>query len=60
MARRNTSEQIIRRLPEAQRLTREAVTATGGAKQFEVSEQTLYRRRDQWGGMPVDRATNSE
>ena len=43
--RRHTPEQIIRKLPEADRLLGEGQEVSVVAKQLEVSEQTLHRWR---------------
>jgi putative transposase len=43
--RRHTSEQIIRKLREADRLLGEGQEVVVAAKQLEVSEQTLHRWR---------------
>jgi len=53
---RYTAEQIIRKLREA-----EVVLAKGGkvaqvCKQIEVTEQTYYRWRKEYGGMRVEQA----
>jgi len=49
--RRHTPEQIVRKLREADRLLGEGQEAAEIAKQLEVSEQTLYRWRAQYGGL---------
>jgi transposase len=54
--RRHTPEQIIRKLREADRLLGEGVEAPEVAKQLEVSEQTLYRWRQQYGGLKAQDA----
>jgi transposase-like protein len=51
MARRHTPEQIIRKLREAERLAGGGATTGEAAKQLEVSDQTLHRWRNQYGGM---------
>jgi len=56
MARRHSPEQIIRKLREAERLAGEGATTAEAAKQLEVSEQTLHRWRNQYGGMKADGA----
>ena len=54
MVRRHTPEQIIRRLREPERLAGEGASTGEAAKQLEVSEQTLHRWRNQYGGMKAD------
>jgi transposase-like protein len=52
--RRHTSEQIVRKLREADRLLAEGVQVPEVAKALEVSEQTYHRWRTQYGGMKAD------
>jgi putative transposase len=52
--RRNTPEQIIRRLREADRLLGEGKTIPEAAKALEISENTFHRWRNQYGGMKAD------
>lgn len=52
--RRNTPEQIIRKLREADRLLGEGQTVPEVAKVLEVSEATYHRWRNQYGGMKAD------
>jgi transposase-like protein len=52
--RRHTPEQIIRKLREAERMLGEGKQVPEGAKALEVSEQTLHRWRNQFGGMKAD------
>ena len=54
--RRHTPEQIIRKLRDAERLQAQAATIPEVAKQLEISEQTLHRWRNQFGGMKADDA----
>ncbi len=54
--RRHTPEQIIRKLREADRLLGEGQDVAAVAKQLEVSEQTLHRWRQQYGGLKADDA----
>jgi transposase len=53
---RHTPEQIIRKLREADRMLSEGVEAPEVAKQLEVSEQTLYRWRQRYGGLKAEDA----
>jgi len=54
--RRNTPEQIIRKLREADRLLGEGRTVPEVAKTLEVSEATFHRWRNQFGGMKAQDA----
>jgi len=54
--RRNTPEQIIRKLREADRLLGEGRTVPEVAKALEVSEATYHRWRNQFGGMKAQDA----
>lgn len=54
--RRHTPEQVIRKLREADRLLGEGLDVAAVAKQLEVSEQTLYRWRAQYGGLKAQDA----
>jgi putative transposase len=52
--RRHTPEQVVRKLREADRLLGEGMELPEVFKQLEVSEQTYYRWRNQFGGMKAD------
>jgi putative transposase len=52
--RRHTPEQVVRKLREADRLLGEGIELPEVFKQLEVSEQTYYRWRNQYGGMKAD------
>ena len=54
--RRHTPEQVIRKLREADRLLGKGQEVAAVAKQLEVSEQTLHRWRQQYGGLKADDA----
>ena len=54
--RRHTPEQVIRKLREADRLLGEGQKVAGVCKQLEVSEQTLHRWRQQYGGLKAQDA----
>jgi putative transposase len=54
--RRHTPEQVIRKLREADRLLAEGKTTAEVAKALEVSENTYFRWRNQFGGMKADDA----
>lgn len=52
--RRHTPEQVVRKLREADRLLGEGYELPDVIKHLEVSEQTFYRWRNQFGGMKAD------
>jgi putative transposase len=52
--RRHTPEQVVRKLRDADRLLGEGIELPEVVKQLEVSEQTYYRWRNQFGGMKAD------
>ena len=54
--RHHTPEQILRKLREADRLLGEDVSLMEVCKHLEVTEQTYYRWRNQYGGMKADDA----
>ncbi len=54
--RRHTPEQVIRKLREADRLLAEGKTTVEVARHLEVSENTYFRWRNQFGGMKADDA----
>ncbi len=54
--RQHTPEQIIGKLRVADRLLGEGLEGPVVAKQLEVSEQTLQRWRQQYGGLKADDA----
>jgi transposase-like protein len=49
----HTPEQIVRKLREADRLLGEGSKIVEVCKHLEVTEQTYYRWRNQYGGMKV-------
>jgi transposase-like protein len=51
--RHHTPEQIVRKLWEADRLLGEGSKMVEVCKHLEVTEQTYYRWRNQYGGMKV-------
>jgi putative transposase len=53
---RHNPEQIIRKLRTAEQMLSEGKTIGEAAKALEVSEQTLHRWRNQYGGMKADDA----
>jgi transposase-like protein len=54
--RHHTPEQIVRKLREADRLLGEGVPLVEVCNHLEVTEQTYYRWRNQYGGMKADDA----
>ena len=52
--RRQTPEQIVRKLREADRMLAEGAETPEVAKTLEVSEATYHRWRAQYGGMKAD------
>ena len=52
--RRHTPEQVVRKLREADRLLGEGIELPEVFKRLEVSEQTYYRWRNQFGGMKAE------
>jgi transposase-like protein len=57
MARkRHTSEQIIQKLREAEVLQSQGQTLAVACKKIEVTEQTYYRWRKEYGGLRMDQA----
>ena len=55
MARkRHSPEQIIRKLREAEVLLSQGQTVAMAARHLEVTEQTYYRWRREYGGLQVD------
>ena len=51
---KHTPEQIIRKLRVAEQMLSEGKTVGEAAKALEVSEQTLHRWRNQYGGMKAE------
>ena len=54
--RRYTPEQIINKLREAEVLIGQGKTIGEAARQLGVTEQTYYRRRNEYGGMKTSQA----
>jgi putative transposase len=54
--RRHTPDQIVRKLREADRMLGEGADIAAVARHLEVSEQTYYRWRNQFGGLTADDA----
>jgi putative transposase len=51
-----TSEQIISKLREAEVLLSQGLTVIEAAKKLEISEQTYYRWRKEYGGLDTTQA----
>ena len=54
--KRHTPEQIISKLREAEVLLSQGQSVPAACKTIEVSEQTYYRWRKEWGGLRLDLA----
>ncbi len=55
-AKRHTPAQVIRKLREAERMLGEGKTTAEVAKALEISENTLHRWRNQYGGLKASDA----
>jgi putative transposase len=53
---RHTPEQIVRKLNEGEKLLGEGRSVDEVARHLEITEQTWYRWRNQYGGMKADDA----
>ena len=54
--KRHTAEQIIDKLREAEVLLGQGVTVAQACKKLEITQQTYYRWRSDYGGMRTDQA----
>jgi len=54
--KRHSSEQVIRKLREADRMLSEGKEIAAVCQALEVSEATFHRWRNQYGGMKADEA----
>ena len=54
--RQHTPEQIVRKLRAADLMLGEGSTVVVACKHLEITEQTYYRWRNQYGGMKADHA----
>ena len=54
--KRHTPEQVVRKLTQADRLLGEGKEVADVCRQLQVSEQTYYRWRNQFGGLKADDA----
>ena len=58
--KRHTAEQIIRKLREAEVEQAKGLSIAAICKKLEVTEQTYYRWRKEYGGLKVDQAKRLE
>ena len=56
----NTPEQIINKLRQAEVLLNHGQTVAEVCRKIEVTDQTFYRWRKEYGGMRVDQANASK
>lgn len=56
MRKRHTPEQVVRKLTQADRLLGEGKDVADVCRELQVSEQTYYRWRNQFGGLKADEA----
>ncbi len=54
--KRHTPEQIVRKLGQADRLLGDGGDVAAVCRELQISEQTYYRWRNQYGGMKADDA----
>jgi putative transposase len=54
--KRHTPEQVVRKLTQADRLLSEGKDVADVCRELQVSEQTYYRWRNQFGGLKADDA----
>ena len=54
--KRHTPEQIIQKLREVEVLVGQGSTVAEAVRKIEVTEQTYYRWREEYGGMRTDQA----
>jgi putative transposase len=54
--KRHTAEQIIMKLREAEVLQAKGQSIQEACRQIEVSEQTYYKWRKEYGGLQIDQA----
>ena len=54
--KRHTPEQVVRKLTQANRLLGEGKEIADVGRKLQVSEQTYYRWRNQFGGLKADDA----
>ena len=54
--KRHSPEQILRKLREVEVALAKGETVARAVKQIEVTEQTYYRWRNEYGGLSIDQA----
>ena len=54
--KKHTPEQVVRKLATADRMLNEGKDVADVCRELQVSEQTYYRWRNQFGGMNADNA----
>ncbi len=54
--KRHSPEQILRKLREVEVALAKDETVASAVKQIEVTEQTYYRWRNEYGGLSIDQA----
>ena len=54
--KKHTPEQVVRKLATADRMLNEGMDVADVCRELQVSEQTYYRWRNQFGGMNADDA----
>ena len=54
--KRHTPEQVVRKLTQADRLLADSKDVADVCRELQVSEQTYYRWRNQFGGLKADDA----
>ena len=54
--KRHSPEQILRKLREVEVALAKGETVARAVRQIEVTEQTYYRWRNEYGGLSVDQA----
>ncbi len=52
--KKHTPEQVINKLREAEVALAQGKTVAEASRQIEVTEQTFYRRRNEYGGLRID------
>jgi putative transposase len=58
--KKHTPEQVVRKLATADRMLNEGKGVADVCRELQVSEQTYYRWRNQFGGMNADDANGSK
>ena len=58
--RRHTPEQVVRKMAQADQMLAEGKDVADVCRQLQVSEQTYYRWRNQFGGLKADAANRMD